>query len=285
MRLVDALLALFIAFAWGSYFIINKLAFSHTQPIIFASLRFGLVFIITFPFLIGKEIPWKKIYNLSFILVLNLILINYAVFFSNNLIPIIVTNELVVPITLFISAFFLKEKIDRYQIIGASIALIGVAIAVSLNYKSIDFKILFITFIASGLFALYNFEIKKNININPLCFLSALSLFSSLQFLIFSMVLENDFSFKKINGEFYLYLLYIVFVCTIMSYVGWLYLLKRYKLNKVIPFVLLSPIFGCLSSSIIFQEKISLNLIIGGFMVVCGIYLIESRGKHAEKKL
>ena len=63
-----------------------------------------------------------------------------------------------------------------------------------------------------------------------------------------------------------------------------MYLLNKYPLGKVVPFTLLSPLFGCIISVITLGEKIKNNVLWGGALVMLGLILIELNKNYAQKK-
>ncbi len=286
MTVKDIFLAVFVALAWGSYFTISKMAFSSFPPLFLSGLRFFLLFLFTSPFLLKEKIPIKKTIYLSIIIFLNLVLINYAIFFSSNLVPIILINQLTVPISVLIGIYCLKEKFYLKDMIGIGVSLIGVAVVI--KFRSIDnvstFSVL-LAIAASFLFAVYNLFTKELAKYNILVVIANMSLFLFPQFFLLSFYQESWPSLEAITLAELLTLLYIVIIISLVSDYLWFYLLNKYSMNKVVPFLLLVPIFGCFITAWVFDEQISNEMIVGGLAVILGIVLIELKVNHAKQKL
>jgi O-acetylserine/cysteine efflux transporter len=276
MNFRDILLAIFVAFAWGGYATIGKAALESFPPLLFGGLRFFLVFLITSPFIFKAKIPKLQIIILSIILFLNLFILHHAITSSDTLIPLILINELAVPFSTLLGVFFLKEKIYFKDYIGIIIALIGasfIAMDCFSNFKIISANSLII--IASFTYACYNLIVKKMSHYNILSLLSQLSLLTAIYFFAFSFFQEDLPAYKEITSLSIFALIYSVVICSVMGFYIWFYLLNKYPLGKVIPFTLLSPIFGCMLTILIFNEKIDLKIIPSAILIIIGITIIE----------
>ena len=104
--------------AHGSAFPVAKLALNNSvPPILMASLRMGLVFLLLIPF-------WKfKLPNKKFIKplvlfsismgVLVYVFMNLSLFHSSIIAPIILGSQLAIPFGILASAFLLNENISK----------------------------------------------------------------------------------------------------------------------------------------------------------------------------
>ena len=286
MNLKDILLAFFVVTIWGSYFLVTKIALSSFPPMFLGGIRYLLLFTFTCPFILKDKVSIKKIALLSTILFLNLVTLNYAIHYSSNLAPIILLNELTVPFSVILGVYFLKEKISLKDIIGLILAIIGSIIVVKVrSLDNISSIAILLIISASILFSFYNLIAKELSQFNSLTILSYLSLFAFPQFLLLSFFTENWPSTEQIELRSILALLYMVIIITLAGYYLWFYLLNKYPLNKIIPFTLLSPIVGCISSHVFLKEEIDLPLIMGGTIVILGILIIEYERFSDKQKL
>lgn len=65
---------------------------------------------------------------------------------------------------------------------------------------------------------------------------------------------------------------------------SWMYLLKTYPMSKVVPFNLLTPVFGCIINTIILNERIGMSTILGGAIIIIALIIIEFKRNYATKK-
>ncbi|MEK6734011.1 MAG: EamA family transporter [Pseudomonadota bacterium] len=283
MKQKDIFLAVFVAFAWGSYFSVTKIIFSSMPPFLFASIRFFLLFLLTMPFFIKAKLPYSKVFFLSIAAVMNMSFLNYAINISSNISSIILVNQLSVPISAIIGIYYFKERFLLKDFLGIMIAFFGVAIVIHLRPTAeVSLLAIVFAFCSAVFFSGYNLIAKELSEYNLMSVLSALSLFMFPQFFCLSFVVEpwpTNIEVKSLIGLFY-----IVTVGSLLSSYTWLYLLKRNNMSEVMPFTaLLSPVFGCLTTSVLLKEPLKLNIIIGGGLILTGLIILEIRKKDAKK--
>ena len=78
-------------------------------------------------------------------------------------------------------------------------------------------------------------------------------------------------------------LIYLSVICSVVGFYIWFYLLNKYPLGKVTPFILLSPIFGCIMTMLVFNEPIDPQIIPSGLLIILGVAIIELQ--NDRKKL
>ena len=62
-----------------------------------------------------------------------------------------------------------------------------------------------------------------------------------------------------------------------IGYGAWYWLLKRYAVNQVMPFMLLMPVFGVASGAAFLDEPVTLVLVAGAALTILGIGIILVR--------
>ena len=117
MSLRHYLLIFLIMFFFGSAYPVGKLALNTSlPPILFSSLRMGIVFLCLIPFWRFK-IPNKKhilplfFFSITMGVGVNFFL-NLALLHAKVLSPVLIGSQLTIPFALLASSFFLKEKIS-----------------------------------------------------------------------------------------------------------------------------------------------------------------------------
>lgn len=278
LSLKDTSLAIFVAFVWGSYFIAEKMALNFFPVILLSGVRYLIVFLLTWPFIFKEQIPLKDILCFSSINVLNILALNIAINLSSNLAPIILIQQFSVPITIILGVFFFKEKFYAKDFIGLVISFVGLVIILHLqNNEYIPIKAIILALSNAFLFALYNLFIKRLSGYNFLTILAYLSLTCFPCLLLISYFYEIWPRIQDISKEGVFYLLYITIISGILCLFIWIKLLKKYPISKISPFLLLVPVFGCLTSSILGQEQLTFDIIFGGGLIMLGLVLIEKR--------
>ena len=129
--------------AHGSAFPVAKLALNNSvPPILMASLRMGIVFIILLPFL-NFRLPQKKYFKpliyFSFSMgVMVYVFMNLSLYYSSIISPIILGSQLAIPFGILASAFILNENISKNKWILIFTSFLGIIIIfLTLNYPRI----------------------------------------------------------------------------------------------------------------------------------------------------
>ena len=64
---------------------------------------------------------------------------------------------------------------------------------------------------------------------------------------------------------------------TVISYVMWYRILRRYSVNQAMPFTLLVPVIGVLAAALLLDEPLTLRVILGGVATIAGVAVIVLR--------
>lgn len=285
MKRFDIFLAVIVVLIWGSYFSASKIVLISFPPMLFASLRFFLLFIITSAYIFKEKLPLKDILSFSLIFMFNMFTINRAIDLSLDLTPIILLNELAVPASVLLGIFFFKEKFFLKDLIGIIIALIGFTIVINTrSVQHISLEAIILIILAAISFAFYNLLSKKLASFNALSVISYSSLLIFPVFLTASYFQETWPSLKEIQLESVIALLYLVIIGSLVAFLIWLYLLKIYPMGKVVLFTLLSPVFGCIIVALTLNENIRIHSLLGGAIIITGLIIIEFRRHYAKKE-
>ena len=117
--------------AHGSAFPVAKLALNNSvPPILMASLRMGLVFLLLIPFWKFK-LPSKKFFKPLILFsicmgVLVYVFMNLSLFHSSIIAPIILGYQLAIPFGILASAFLLNENISKNKWILIFTSFVGI---------------------------------------------------------------------------------------------------------------------------------------------------------------
>lgn len=274
-----------VALIWGSYFTASKIALNSFPHMLFIGLRFFLLFIVTSIYLFRDKLPVKEVFYFSLIALFNMFTINKAIDLCSDLSPIVLINELSVPAAVLLGVIFLKEKCYLKDIIGMAIAFIGLSIVIHTgSEEKVQEAAVLFAIIASLSFALYNLYLKRISKYNLVSVISLSSLFIFPVFIVLSFFQEEWPSIENIQLGAVLSLIYVVVVISFLAMLAWMYLLKTYPMGRVVPFGLLTPVFGCIINTVILNEKIGINTILGGAVIIAGLIIIEFKRNYATEK-
>ena len=278
MNLKDTLIASLVPIFLGFGFVIAKPAMVDFPPILLMGLRFTFaasILIWWFP------IP-KKYLKKIFIAALIANVLQYSLTYSGlNLIDasaavLLVQTE--VPFGVLFAFFMLKEKPNLRSIIGISIAFAGVYILT--GSPNLDGKIVGIglTIIGSAVWALGQVLVKPlSKEINPLALVAWLALFSGPILIIISSILDGNTyeNIKTASMNSWIIAIYLGFIMQPITYGCFYYVLKNNPMYKVLPLVTMGiPLTGLLAAVFLLGEKPTVELFIGGLVILIGVVMI-----------
>ena len=278
MNLKDTLIASLVPIFLGFGFVIAKPAMVDFPPILLMGLRFTFaasILIWWFP------IP-KKYLKKIFIAALIANVLQYSLTYSGlNLIDasaavLLVQTE--VPFGVLFAFFMLKEKPNLRSMIGISIAFAGVYILT--GSPNLDGKIVGIglTIIGSAVWALGQVLVKPlSKEINPLALVAWLALFSGPILIIISSILDGNTyeNIKTASMNSWIIAIYLGFIMQPITYGCFYFVLKNNPMYKVLPIVTMGiPLTGLLAAVFLLGEKPTVELFIGGLVILIGVVMI-----------
>jgi O-acetylserine/cysteine efflux transporter len=268
--------------AHGSSFPVAKLALNNSvPPILMASLRMGLVFIILIPFW-KFRIPEKK-YIKSLIAfsicmgVLVYVFMNLSLYHSSIISPIILGSQLAIPFGILASAIMLGENINSKKWFLILSSFIGILIIffdpqLANNFLGLFFASLMALFF--GLAQVYSRELR---DLDTSTLNSFVGLFGFIILLIFSYISEGSTfqNISHINFETWMLISYQAIIVSLGAHLMMFYLYKFYTVGKIFPFYSLFPIFGIILSFLVFGEVPTLLFILGCIIVITSVFFLH----------
>ena len=268
--------------AHGSAFPVAKLALNNSvPPILMASLRMGLVFLLLIPF-------WKfKLPNKKFIKplilfsismgVLVYVFMNLSLFHSSIIAPIILGSQLAIPFGILASAFLLNENISKNKWILIFTSFLGIVIIffdpkLTENYLGLFFASLMALFF--GLAQVYSRQLKEL----PISMINASTgIFGFIILIIISVFIEGNVqeNIEQINFESWILISYQAVIVSLCAHLLMFYLYKFYTVGKIFPFYSLFPIFGIILTYLVFGEVPTILFILGGIIVITSVFFLH----------
>ena len=268
--------------AHGSSFPVTKLALNNSvPPILMASLRMGLVFLILIPFW-KFQLPQKKfikplcIFSLS-MGVLVYVFMNLSLYYSSMISPIILGSQLAIPFGILASAFILNENISKNKWFLIFTSFIGIVIIFFDPKLTEDFLGLFFASLMALFFGLAQVY-SRQLNSLPVSLINASTgIFGFIILMIVSIYFEGNIisNLKLININSWLLIFYQAIVVSLCAHLLMFYLYKFYTVGKIFPFYSLFPIFGIILTYLVFAELPTPMFILGGIIVISSVFLLH----------
>lgn len=190
-----------------------------------------------------------------------------------------------VPVQIIIlSTIFLKEKIGLKKLIGIIIALCGVVVisiwgkagaSIHIEYISAVLAVL----IAAIMSALYTIAGKKLLTrYSALSLTTYVMLLGSLGLTPFIRgSLLDQISKMSMTGWFAV--IFLGVFSTVVGYGLWYIVLKTKSASEISIYLYAIPVLSTIISYFMFKEKITFMFILGGFLVIAGLIIVNIRTK------
>ena len=284
------LLVLSVVVIWGINFIFVKLGLQDMPPLLLCALRFLLASI---PALFVVKLPPS-----SFKIILTYGLFMFALQFSLVFTALNVgmtpgmaslIMQIQVFFSMFIAIFLFKEQPNIIQLIGALIAFSGIGVVAFHFDQDISLLGFLLILGAAATWGIGNLIAKKMQGTNLMAVVIWGSFFACFPMLILSFIFEGPerwlYSYAHWTWIGFSALLYIVYISTWLGYGIWNWLLGRYPVSVVVPFTLLIPVVGMLSSIVFLHEPFQLWKLVAGLLVIAGLCINLLNTRLATLKL
>jgi len=274
----DLLLGIFVMIIWGLNFSVIKLGVNEIDPLLLTALRFSLAVIPAVFFVKRPQVKWRYLmaYGLVFAIgVWGMGSWSIQAGLSAGMASVLLQMNVV--ISLLVGYFLFKENIAPIKVIGSIVAMMGLALSVSVTDGSVTKLGLILILIASLSWSITSIIVKKAGTKEIFAFSIWGMLFAPLP-LFFLVFLQSDpEKIMTLNSLFHSSVVFSVlfqaYPVTLFGYWVWNRLLVKYPLSTVAPLTLLVPIFGLLGSAIFYQEQIGLVKAIACLLVISGLII------------
>ena len=273
------LLLVVITAIWGMNFPIAKIGLETLPPIMMVALRWALVGVLLAPFVAPPRGRWREVFLVSF----TLGLVHFALMFiglkdidgSTAAIAI----QLQVPFAALLAAILFKDKLGWRRTLGLATAFVGVAIIAGEPRLDGRYLALAMVVTAACIWSIANMQIKLMGEIDPTTLNAWIGIFATPQLILASLILEDGHleALANVDWRAVLSVVYQAVLVVGFGYGAWYRMLRNYPVNHVMPFMLLVPVFGVLSSVALLDETLTVQLIGGGLLTILGVGIIIVR--------
>lgn len=280
-----------VCILWGTTWVASKEGVMHMPALQLAGFRqliAGSIYIIFFitigePWPKGKE--WYAIGVLSFLNILcgNGLTTWGVQFISAGLGSIIAATF---PLWMvIIGMFFLKDNIPSAALKGFLLGFAGICVIFFEHVKDfLNHEFLFgiaISFTASWTWALGTVFTKREAReFNPYFSIGLQMFMAGAVLLIVSYVTGTAIPLADIPWQSWTAIGYLVVFGSVIAFAAYLYALQRLSVELMSIYAYINPIVAVLLSSVLFNEQLTVFIIVGGAITLYGVWMIS----HALRK-
>lgn len=284
MKPTDILVALAVVTIWGFNFVVIKIGLQGLPPILFTALRFMFAALPLVFFVKRPAAPWRLVAAYAmfqFAFQFTLLFSGMKLGFPPGLASLVI--QLQAFFTIGLAVLMLGEKPKPSQLLGAAIALSGMAL-VAANLDAKPTMIGFVMVAAAGLcWGVANIVTKKIGKVNPLSLVVWGALLASPPLLLASLAIEGLPAWQEaatqLNWRSVGAILFQSYPNTILGFGIWSVLMRRYPTATIAPFTLLVPVTGMASAALLLGEPLQWWKICAGMLVLGGLALNQFGGR------
>ena len=269
-------------FLLGSAYPTAKLGLNESiPPILFGSMRMGIVFLCLLPF-VKLKLPNKKYllpligFGISMGAGVNLFLY-LSISTSNILAPIVIGAQLSIPIAIIFSSLFIGESVSLNKWILIITSFLGIVL-IGFDPKIADEILGFLLICCMAFFYASSQVFSRYLKELDVKFNSAfMGLVGFIILLVLSIFFEGNTiqHLKNLNMKAWLLALHHGILCSLLGHMSMFYLYRFYPVGQVLPFYALFPVFGLIQTFIVFHEIPSFLVTLGGIIVIGSVYMVQ----------
>ncbi len=273
----ELLLAASVPLLWGIGFTFAKAGLNEFPPLFLMGLRFSLASLVLVWFVPIPRGQLKQIFWISFVGST----LQYGMTFTGlsmldaSLAIIIIHLE--VPFSVFLAAIILKDKPGIQRILGMLISFAGIVLIAGQPSLRGQLSAILLTAAGAMMWAVGQVMVKRLKNPPSGFALTAwIGVFSGPQMILGSFIFE-DSQLESLSNASWIgwgVILYLALIMTVLGYGIWYRVLSRNPVSRVMPVMLLLPVFTITSSMLFLGEQPSLIIFIGSAVVIGGVSMI-----------
>ena len=273
----ELILAASVPLLWGIGFTFAKAGLNEFPPLFLMGLRFSLASLVLVWFVPIPRSQLKQIFWISFVGST----LQYGMTFTGlsmldaSLAIIIIHLE--VPFSVLLAAIVLKDKPGIQRILGMLISFAGIVLIAGQPSLSGQLYAILLTAAGAMMWAVGQVMVKRLENPPSGFALTAwIGVFSGPQMILGSFIFEDSQLESLANASWIGWgvILYLALIMTVLGYGIWYRVLSRNPVSKVMPVMLLLPVFTIASSMFFLGEQPSFMIFMGAAVVIGGVSMI-----------
>ncbi|MDX2151498.1 MAG: DMT family transporter [Bryobacteraceae bacterium] len=278
------LIALMV-FVWALNFIVGKYALRDFDPLSLACLRTTLAGVLILPLYLAKTRGRKRSWgrgDLPALIMLGVfgVALN-QIFFVFGLNRTSVAHAAIVIgltpiIVLSLAALRGLEKFTLRKVLGMAVAVAGVAALQKNGGSGATFTgdmLILLAAVAFSVFTVFGKEstsVHGSVTVNTFAYVGGSLLLAPLTY-----VSARGFLFEQVTAAGWLSLLYMAVFPSVVAYLIYYWALAWIPASRLSAFSYLQPLLATLMAIPLLGEQVTLSLMIGGALVLAGVWLTE----------
>lgn len=276
-RRVLAAFLLFVVIGGGASLAI-RVTYRELPPFWSATIRFALAAAILWAMVAIKKLPLPKGRALAGAVLFGTLTVGLAfVLIGWGLVKTPASTyqtlmALVPLLTVFLSAVHGLESITRRGIIGALLAVAGIAVTVGLGRGAVSLELpRILAILAAAVCIAEGGVLVKRFPRNPPIMTNAIGMTMGMIILAAASLLSGERWFVPTQASTWAALLYLIVLVTVAGFVLYLFVLEHWTASGASYGFVLFPLVTILLAALFFDEVITINFLVGAALVLAGV--------------
>jgi O-acetylserine/cysteine efflux transporter len=272
-----------ITLIWGMNLVVSKVGVSEIPPLLFTTLRFALLAVLTVPFL--RVVRGK----MSAMVVAALLSggLNFALMFAGlaiaqNVSSVAIAGQLGVPITTMLSVALLGETVRWRRWTGIALSFAGVLV-MGLDPLVFSYWPSLVLVIASAFVgSLGLIAVKRLTEFKPLEMQAWFSWISLPLLVVLTLYVNRPglAELGAISWKAWGAVAFTAVLGSLVAHTGFYHLVQRYPVTSIAPLTVLSPVFSVVFGVTLLGDQLTPRILAGGFLTLLGVLIITLREKR-----
>jgi O-acetylserine/cysteine efflux transporter len=273
-----SVLAASVALLWGVNFVAIDVGLETFPPLLFVAVRFSLT---AFPAILVTGTPGvakRWVFAIGLFLSVGqfgLLFVGIHAGMPAGLSALVLQLQAIFTIVLAVA--ILGERPTRAQLLGATVALAGLALIATGRAESVPLRAVLLVVGAAASWGAANVCTRLARPPDAFALLVWASLVGPAPLAALSLAIERPDAMTEALASLgwpgLLSLLYIVVVATLFGWGAWTWLLARHPASSVAPFALLAPVAALISTWVARGEQPNAAELVGGVVILAGLAL------------
>lgn len=277
LSITDYGAAMTVVLVWAFNFVVSKYGVGAIPPLLFLTLRFGLVALLLLPWL---RLPRRRF---ALVVLLSVLLggLHFGCLFAGlagtGAGPAAIVVQLGVPFSAALAFFFFRERLGAWQLAGMAIAFGGVYLLSGEPRAAPSLGHLLLIVVATLAWAGANIVIKGIGPISPFRLNAWVAALAVPQLFLASLIVEEGqlAALREADWSAFAAVAYTAVGASITAYGLWYYLIEKFEMNRIVPFTLLAPVLAVLLAAFLLHEPLTPLTIAGGLVTLAGVAMIQ----------
>lgn len=276
---------------WGSTWVVMKWGIQGMPPLQLAAIRqlLGGLILVGFFLYKGEAFPsQKQLFQIFILSIFTFVLANGLSTWSLQYLPsgLAALIGALYPLSVVVMEYFIfkNKQINTATVVGVLLGIAGIATVLS-EHVFISHTPGFAWGILLASIAMLSWSYstimigRSKVNINPYFGMGWQMLFSSGMIAILALIKGNNLAFSEIPTNSWIAIAYLIVMGSLLAMMAFIYTMKHLPAPIASLYAYINPIVAIMIGTVVLDEHITWQLIVGTVITLLGVYLVNKSFK------